>query len=321
MATTSSAPAPPSPAPSRQARLTIKEAFTRLSQSITPDDARRFQSTTLKDVRQAAVEVEDKLATSQSLRNMRRVESLLNGIEHYSKVLEVLCNGTPYLPWIWLSSEYLSSFEKLIDAYAQIAETIPRFDRLSAAFQNEAGFQELLAMFYADILDFHRRAYKFFPWQRFFDSSWEVVPYIIDNHASKSMTSSTKDLRTLLPHILSNTPSGRIILDGLDECDTEEQKLILKNTLDVMRSTGSGWKMLISSQEIPTITRGLSNLSQKNKLSLSEENQSINSAIGTFIDRRIAMLQTDAPYLWHGDGVAASSLKEKLNRKSNGLHR
>ncbi|KKY13857.1 putative nacht domain protein [Diplodia seriata] len=101
---------------------------------------------------------------------MRRVESLLNGIEHYSKVLEVLCNGTPYLPWIWapiklmlqLSSEYLSSYEKLIDAYAQIAETIPRFDRLSVAFQNEAAFQELLAMFYADILDFHRRAYKFF---------------------------------------------------------------------------------------------------------------------------------------------------------------
>jgi hypothetical protein len=26
---------------------------------------------------------------------------LLRGMEHYSKVVEVLCNGTPYLSWIW----------------------------------------------------------------------------------------------------------------------------------------------------------------------------------------------------------------------------
>ncbi|OMP84900.1 hypothetical protein BK809_0000652 [Diplodia seriata] len=135
MATTYSAPAPSSPAPSRQARLTIKEAFTRLSQSITPDDARRFQSTTLKDVRQAAVEVEDKLATSQSLRNMRRVESLLNGIEHYSKVLEVLCNGTPYLPWIWVPwqrffdsswGRFDARFKRILSSLAQHADLIDR---------------------------------------------------------------------------------------------------------------------------------------------------------------------------------------------------
>lgn len=60
-----------------------------------------------------------------------------------------------------LSSDYLSSFEELIDTYAQIA-TFPRFDRLSTAFKNESRFQELLALFYADILEFHRRAYKFF---------------------------------------------------------------------------------------------------------------------------------------------------------------
>ncbi|KAL1624892.1 hypothetical protein SLS54_003616 [Diplodia seriata] len=440
MATTSSAPAPPSPAPSRQARLTIKEAFTRLSQSITPDDARRFQSTTLKDVRQAAVEVEDKLATSRSLRNMRRVESLLNGIEHYSKVLEVLCNGTPYLPWIWAPIKLMlqvvlhqswqrffdsswgrfdARFKRILSNLAQHADLIDReanaidiaaaetmrqklnddFSRRekeNALIQRSAAISwlnldnsipsqedeldKLLAHCHSGSCDWLLKNAKIEQWmsdgqtQRFtwiygkpgagksilcsslidhlqeqkvpvlyffctYRSSHssptinvlksltaqaiqlnaEVVPYIIDNYASKSMTSSTKDLRTLLPHILSNTQSGRIILDGLDECNTEEQKLILKNTLDVMQSTGFGWKMLISSQEIPTITRGLSNLSQKSKLSLSEENQSISSAIETFIDGRIATLQTNAPYLWRGDVLAASSLKEKLNKKSNGM--
>lgn len=39
---------------------------------------------------------------------------------------------------------------------------MPRFDRLSAAFKDDPEFQQVLGLFYADILEFHRRAYKFF---------------------------------------------------------------------------------------------------------------------------------------------------------------
>jgi len=39
---------------------------------------------------------------------------------------------------------------------------MPRFDRLSAAFIDDPDFQQVLGLFYADILEFHRRAYKFF---------------------------------------------------------------------------------------------------------------------------------------------------------------
>jgi len=61
-----------------------------------------------------------------------------------------------------LASDYLSSFEKLISAYARIAENLPRFDRLSATFRASPDFHQVLAMVYSDILEFHRRAYKFF---------------------------------------------------------------------------------------------------------------------------------------------------------------
>ena len=43
-----------------------------------------------------------------------------------------------------------------------IGEAMPRFDKLSAAFAEDSDFQQILGLFYADILDFHRRAYKFF---------------------------------------------------------------------------------------------------------------------------------------------------------------
>ena len=57
---------------------------------------------------------------------------------------------------------HISALEKLIDAYAMIGEAMPRFDRLSAAFKDDGEFQQVMGLFYEDILEFHRRAYKFF---------------------------------------------------------------------------------------------------------------------------------------------------------------
>ena len=55
----------------------------------------------------------------------------------------------------------LSAFEKLIEAYGKIADLLPRLDRLSAALGTDINFQNVLALVYSDILEFHRRAYKF----------------------------------------------------------------------------------------------------------------------------------------------------------------
>ncbi|ORY13015.1 hypothetical protein BCR34DRAFT_600139 [Clohesyomyces aquaticus] len=93
----------------------------------------------------------------------------------YAKVIEVLCNGTPYLQWIWLAKDYTDAFEKLIAAYSHIAECLPRFDRLSDAYRNNPDFQRVLAVIYSDIVEFHRHAYKFFRksgWKCFFTSTW-----------------------------------------------------------------------------------------------------------------------------------------------------
>lgn len=71
--------------------------------------------------------------------------------------------------------DFQAAFDKLIDAYVQIAENLPRFDRLSLAYRNSPDFQRVLSVVYRDILEFHRRAYKFFKcsgWKCFFKSSW-----------------------------------------------------------------------------------------------------------------------------------------------------
>ena len=90
-------PAPPS----AQARLTLHGAFERFEKIVKPDDRRIFNETTLQDVRDEAIQVERHLRERRTQRNMARLEPFLRDMERYSRVMEVLCNGTPYLSWVW----------------------------------------------------------------------------------------------------------------------------------------------------------------------------------------------------------------------------
>jgi hypothetical protein len=119
---------PLAPAVSTLAQQTIRAAFENLELTVTPADSRAFRSTTLQHVRTAALELENQLAARQALCNMRRLEPLLKGLEHYSKVVDVLCNGTPFLPWIWapiililrVASEYVEAFEQIMKGYSKV---------------------------------------------------------------------------------------------------------------------------------------------------------------------------------------------------------
>jgi hypothetical protein len=92
--------------PPPQARRTFQDSFDKFDKTVqkrSKTDQQEFNDTTLRDVYEAAKGIEQQLAAQQRLRNLKRLEPLLNGLEAYSKVVEVLCNGTPYLPWIWVS--------------------------------------------------------------------------------------------------------------------------------------------------------------------------------------------------------------------------
>jgi len=85
---------------------TIAQAFERLQCSISKEDAQNFASTQLKDVWKVVREIDAEQRKKQSAQNLRRVEPLLRGIEKYATVVDTLCNGTPFLPYIWVC--YLS---------------------------------------------------------------------------------------------------------------------------------------------------------------------------------------------------------------------
>ncbi|KAI1173581.1 hypothetical protein F4777DRAFT_557344 [Nemania sp. FL0916] len=174
------------------AQRTIKVAFESLEKCVSPADALEFGNITLDAVEKTALDIENQLAARQSLRNMRRLSALFSGLRYYSKAIEIVCNGTPYLPWLWapismilkISSDYVEAFEQIIKAYSHIAESLTRFSALQESFHQNPAFQQTLAIFYADILEFHKEAYKSVrrsSWKHFFLTSWGRFQGRFDN--------------------------------------------------------------------------------------------------------------------------------------------
>ena len=88
-------------------RDVIADAFGKLKHSISEEDAHKFASTELKDVWVAVREIDSRQRRRLSAQNMARIEPMLRGIEKYTKIIEVLCNGTPYLPYVWVRTQFL----------------------------------------------------------------------------------------------------------------------------------------------------------------------------------------------------------------------
>lgn len=85
------------------APVSFNIAFERLRDIVNKDDLRSFNSTTMQDVWTTVRDIERHLESRRSLRGFHRIQPFLAGIEQYSKVVEVICQGTPYLPYIWVS--------------------------------------------------------------------------------------------------------------------------------------------------------------------------------------------------------------------------
>lgn len=86
---------------SPQAQQLIQKAFKELEQAVAVPHAIQFHNTSIEDVRKACETLENELGARGLLRNMRRLEPLLKGLDCYSKAVDTLCQGTPFLPWIW----------------------------------------------------------------------------------------------------------------------------------------------------------------------------------------------------------------------------
>ena len=74
-----------------------------------------------------------------------------------------------------LARQHATVMEKILQAFGDIAAVLPRMDILKETFGESVEFQLVLSHIYSDILEFHRRVYKFFrrkSWHLWFAFDW-----------------------------------------------------------------------------------------------------------------------------------------------------
>ncbi|KAJ8131632.1 hypothetical protein O1611_g1993 [Lasiodiplodia mahajangana] len=217
----------------------IEEAFQRFEAILFPSDKRLFQSTELEDVWSAVRHIEHEQSNRKSLRNTRRVEPLFQALKIFGNAIGPLCQGVPFLCYIWapiklmlvIFDSHLTAYELIIDAYSQIAQHLPRFDRLSNAFRDQPEFQGILTDVYADIIQFHTQVYKIARrggWKRLFDASW-------------------KDFKSKFDVILTNLARNRDLVDreaiSFDIIEAKANRRELIETLERRSKETRDWQL------------------------------------------------------------------------------
>lgn len=107
---------------SEAATQIFETAISKLRQTVSPADALAFRLTHAEDVWKAAEVIQNIQRERKSLWNMRRIEPFLQALGKYSTAVDVLCNGTPYLPWIWviITRSTFGHIRLLIDVQAPV---------------------------------------------------------------------------------------------------------------------------------------------------------------------------------------------------------
>jgi hypothetical protein len=140
----------------------------------------------------------------------------------------------------------------------------------------------------------------------------DLLPHVINDYVDECQNPSLVTLRKLLPQLLSNIQSSRIIIDGVDECDDQEQKRLLSEMIRICQTPESSCKILFSSREMEYIK---GSLRSKPTISLTAQRKEVDHAIGLYIKQNLNELRERLYSI--GNGVF-SDIEEKMMRKSGG---
>ena len=67
------------------------------------DDRDEFGYTTLEDLQRSILEIQEKHASERKTKNMTRLNSFLEAMEQYGKVIEVFLNTSEFISFVWVS--------------------------------------------------------------------------------------------------------------------------------------------------------------------------------------------------------------------------
>lgn len=130
-----------------------------------------LQTTSITEVYDATDRLQKEQAKDGRLRHLAKIEPYLTRLNDYSKAIEVFIQVKPdVLALIWgpivlllqWASALKTSFDSIVNTIEEIGLALPEFDQAGQLFGDKTQIQDVLLLFFRDILEFYRLAFRFF---------------------------------------------------------------------------------------------------------------------------------------------------------------
>ncbi|KAL9074286.1 MAG: hypothetical protein Q9157_004451 [Trypethelium eluteriae] len=174
-----------------------------------------LKSASIDEVYDATDKLQAEQAKKGHLRHLSKIGPFLEGLRGYADVIEVFMQAKPdVLALIWgpvklilqWTSVLKQSFDAVVNTIADIGVLLPEFRDVAKLFDHNKHIQEVLILFFKDILDFYLIALKFFSLSR-------------KTFLSCTITDKAKTLGlvvfTFLSYTLSSTTTALSIIHSL----------------------------------------------------------------------------------------------------------
>ncbi|KAF5968445.1 Nacht domain-containing protein [Fusarium bulbicola] len=134
-----------------------------------------IQTTSIEQVYRDIEKLQDKQAKSGRLRHLSKIEPFLARLREYSSVVETFVQAKPdILALIWgpvkllllWADVFKQSFDALVNALEEVGNALPDFCELAEMFASNNRLQELLVLYFRDILQFYLVSTKLFSMRR-----------------------------------------------------------------------------------------------------------------------------------------------------------
>ena len=135
----------------------------------------------------------------------------------------------------------------------------------------------------------------------------ELCTLIANEYVYHGLVCSMSQLRQLVPKLLALVGFSRVVVDGVDECTRDDQKIILKDLIETCTAQDLHCKVLLSSRKESYVRKKL----QAKPSILLDERQEVKWDITTFVKHKMAKVRTSNQDL-------RERLEHILVTKSNG---
>ncbi|KAM5350500.1 hypothetical protein ACJ41O_007005 [Fusarium nematophilum] len=140
----------------------FERARKRFVASLKPELQQQFSTCSVQDVHATIRDIQSKQAKEGKQRHMQRLQSFVEAMEQFGKIIEVFLNAHEVVCFVWVTSTYLEIFDRLLDAYSRIGEAIPGLLHYRDTFEKSSEVAKVLEDYYSDILNFHHEALAVF---------------------------------------------------------------------------------------------------------------------------------------------------------------